>query len=317
LLRDTHTTEEQKEYVKLCDMSAQVLLDTVNQILDVAAIEAGGLKVQRETVATEAFFNGIVALFAVQVAEKRLDLVLTFSHAVPAEIDVDPVNFRKVLINLIGNAIKFTHAGGIRVVIGWHNGCLQGEVSDTGIGIPNSASKRIFETFQQVDNSYSREYGGTGLGLPISQQICNMMQGELSLLHSDEKGSTFTFFVKTRVVGHSFIQPLPIPLGGGFCVYTDSVLFKQWIIDELGEGNVDIMASTDQALSSVEGYSFILVDGALSRDTRNHILTLTNPENACFILVSWVGQKIEPDMSASIRILHKPLTRMSLASVCS
>jgi signal transduction histidine kinase len=317
LLLDTHTTEEQDEYIELCNMSAQVLLDTVNQILDVAAIEAGGLKLQRKAVATEAFFNGIVALFAAQVAEKRLDLVLTFSHAVPAKIDVDPVNFRKVLINLIGNSLKFTHAGGIRVVIGWDNGYLQGEVSDTGMGIPDSASQRIFETFQQADNSYAREHGGTGLGLPISQQICNMMQGELSLLHSDEKGSTFKFFVKARAVGHSFIKPMPLPLDGGFCVYTDSVLFKQWIIDELGEEHVDVIASADQALSSVEGYSFILVDSALSRDARNHIFTLTNPDNACFILVSWVGQKIEPGMSASIGILHKPLTRISLASACS
>jgi hypothetical protein len=230
---------------------------------------------------------------------------------------VDPVNFRKVLINLIGNSLKFTHEGGIRVVIGWDNGCLQGEVSDTGIGIPDSASKRIFETFQQVDNSHTREHGGTGLGLPISQQICNMMQGELTLLDSDEKGSTFKFFVKARAVGHSFIQPMQIPLNGGFCVYTDSVLFKQWIIDEFGEKHVDVIATADPALSSVEGYSFVLVDSALSCDARNYILTLTNPDNACFILVSWVGQKIEPEMSASVRILHKPLTRISLVSVCS
>ncbi|MGK0247535.1 MAG: signal transduction histidine kinase [Oleispira sp.] len=316
LLMDTCITEKQEKYVGLCNMSAQVLLDTVNQILDVAAIEAGGLKVQREAVETEGFFQGIVALFTTDIAEKRLDLVLTFSHSVPAEIDVDPVNFRKVLINLIGNAIKFTHAGGIRVVIGWRNGCLQGEVSDTGIGIPDIASKRIFETFQQVDNSYAREHGGTGLGLPISRQICNMLQGELSLLHSDEKGSTFDFFVKTRALSHSFIQPMPIPLGGRFCVYTDSVLFKQWFINELGAENVDIIASIDQTLSSVEGYSFILVDGALNRDARNYIFMLTNPDNARFILVNWVGQQIEPDMCASVRILDKPLTRTSLVSAC-
>jgi signal transduction histidine kinase len=316
LLLDTRTTAEQEEYIDMCNMSAQVLLDTVNQILDVAAIEAGGLKVQREVIDTEAFFNGIVTLFTAEIAEKRLDLVLTFTNNVPAKIDVDPVNLRKVLINLIGNAIKFTHAGGIRVVIGWHNGCLQGEVSDTGIGIPDIASKRIFETFQQVDNSYAREHGGTGLGLPISRQICNMMQGELSLYHSDKTGSTFKFFVQTKAIGHSSIQPMPIPSGDGLCVYTDSLLFKQWIIDELGAANVDVLSSSQEALLSPKNYSFILVDSALSQAKCESILVQTDSSKARLIWVNWVGQTFAIGKSY-VRTLHKPLTRSSLLVACS
>lgn len=312
LLIDTYPTEEQEEYIDMCNLSAQVLLDTVNQILDVAAIEAGGLKVQLETVSTETFFNGIVVLFAAQVAEKRLDLVLTFAEGVPAEIEVDPVNLRKVLINLIGNAIKFTNEGGIHVVISWHDGCLEGEVRDSGIGIPDAASKRIFETFQQVDNSYAREHGGTGLGLPISRQICHMMHGELSLHHSDESGSTFKFFVKTKPLGDSIIQPMVLPSDGRLCVYSNSALFKQWIIDELGEANVDVVASAQDALPTNEYYSFILLDGALNQDECARILALTDTEKTNVILVDWVGKKLDLGLSANVRKVHKPLTRVSL-----
>ena len=316
LLLDTHPTAEQEEYIDMCNLSAQVLLDTVNQILDVAAIEAGGLNVRLETVNTEAFFNGIVVLFAAPIATKRLELVLTFTDGVPAEMEVDPVNLRKVLINLIGNAIKFTHTGGIRVAISWDNGRLQGEVRDTGIGIPDAANQRIFETFQQVDNSYAREHGGTGLGLPISQQICHMMQGELSLHHSDEHGSTFKFFVQVKAIGDAFIQPMILPVDGCLCVYTDSVLFKQWIIDELGLEHVEIVASSQQALSAVEDYSFIIVDSALSQERCSHIQALTDSSKAYLIWAGWVGQKLGPDMNTHARILHKPLTRASLITAC-
>jgi signal transduction histidine kinase len=317
LLLDTHTTEEQEEYIDMCNLSAQVLLDTVNQILDVAAIEAGGLRVQLETINTEEFFNGIVTMFTAQVAEKRLDLMLTFADGMPAEIEIDPVNLRKVLINLIGNAIKFTYTGGINVVIGWQNGRLQGQVKDTGMGIPEAARRRIFETFQQVDNSYKREHGGTGLGLPISQQICHMMQGELSLHHSDENGSTFRFFVQTKAVGESFVKSMTLPAGGRLCVYTDSVLFKQWITDELGAEHVDVLAGSQPLLSAVEDYAFVLVDGALNQDLCSKTLELVNSNNTRIIWAHWVGQKLAPDIAAQVRILHKPLTRTSLMSAYS
>ena len=106
-------------------------------------------------------------MFAAPVAEKRLDLVLSFTNSVPAEIKIDPVNLRKVLINLIGNAIKFTDAGGIRIAIDWQNGFLHGEVQDTGIGIESEKLDSLFEAFNQADNSLKREHAGLGIGLSI------------------------------------------------------------------------------------------------------------------------------------------------------
>ena len=221
LLMDTGLDEEQQEYVDMSNLSAQVLLDTVNQILDVAAIEAGGLKLQIDCVKTEDYLNDIVVLFASQAAKKQLELVLSIADSVPAEIEIDPVNLRKVLINLIGNAIKFTQQGGIRIEISWHNGQLKGRVQDTGMGIPDCSINRIFEAFQQVDNSYTREFSGTGLGLPISQQICEMMGGKLSLILSNDQGSIFEFYVQAAAVGSEVICPFRLQSEQSVCVFTD------------------------------------------------------------------------------------------------
>jgi signal transduction histidine kinase len=317
LVLDTELTDEQKEYIEMCNQSAQVLLDTVNQILDVAAIEAGGLKVQLQTVHTEAFFNDIVTLFAAQVRDKSLDLVLTFADNVPAQIEADPVNLRKVLINLISNAIKFTYRGGIRVAITWQDGQLQGEVRDTGVGIPEDARRRIFEAFQQVDNSYAREHGGTGLGLPISQQICNMMQGKLSLHHSDESGSIFRFYVVVKAMTDSNIQPFIASKNQRLFVYSDSLLLQEWIIAELGINSVDIVTSSSSILSSIGDQTIILLDATLTHTDLLQLVERAESENKTVILAAWVGQKLPADIVGRVRLLHKPLTRRALAYSCS
>jgi two-component system sensor histidine kinase BarA len=316
LLLDTELTEEQKEYVELCNQSAQVLLDTVNQILDVAAIEAGGLKVQLQTVHTETFFNGIMTLFAVQIRDKSLDLVLSFSDNVPAEIETDPVNLRKVLINLISNAIKFTYSGGISVAITWQDGQLHGEVRDTGVGIPKEAKRRIFEAFQQVDNSYAREHGGTGLGLPISLQICNIMQGELSLYHSDETGSTFKFYVCVKALTNSSIQSFTTSENQRLFVCSDSLLLRRWVVAELGADNVDVITSSENILSSISDQSCILLDIKLAHEDLLQLVRQAESENKTVILAAWVGHKLPADVVGRVRLLHKPFTKASLAYAC-
>mgnify|MGYP000092771509 CR=1 FL=1 len=316
LLLDTELTGEQKEYVDLCNQSAQVLLDTVNQILDVAAIEARGLKIQLQTVHTETFFNGIVTLFAAQVRDKSLDLVLTFSDNLPAEIETDPVNLRKVLINLISNAIKFTCRGGISVAITWQDGQLRGEVRDTGVGIPEEAQRRIFEAFQQVDNSYAREHGGTGLGLPISLQICNMMGGELTLYHSDEAGSTFKFYIDVKALTDSRIQPFTITENQRLFVCSESPLVKDWVISELSADNVDVMTSSNNILSSIGDQSCILLDVKLAHDDLLQLVRRAESENKTVILAVWIGQKLPAAIMGRVRLLHKPFTRASLTYAC-
>ena len=313
LLLDTELNQEQTDYIELCNKSAEVLLDTVNQILDVAAIEAGGLKIEPLTLDSEEFFNDIVALFSSQIASKQLNLVINFVGNVPQRIEVDPVHLRKVLINLISNAIKFTEKGGVSVLISWRDGVLRGEVKDTGMGIPVDFQTKIFEAFQQADNSYAREHGGTGLGLPISQQICHMMDGELFLHHSDEQGSIFKFHVKVPANGTEFIQALPMAEGNTL-ICSESSLLQTWTASELGAIKVISNKDMQEICKEAKNYSLILLDGTFSEDDLIQLAKVTSPDKQCLLWMAWAGQHLPKDLPQNVGLVRKPLTRSSLSS---
>jgi signal transduction histidine kinase len=312
LLLDTELTEEQLEYIELCNHSADVLLGTVNQILDVAAIEAGGLKLHPNVINTEQFFNDIAALFSSQIAEKRLDLVLTLEEGMPAALELDAVQLRKVLINLMSNALKFTEKGGVRVTLHWHDGVLFGEVQDTGMGIPSSEQTRIFEAFQQVDNSYSRKHGGTGLGLPISQQICHMMGGELALLHSDEKGSTFQFNVQLAAYGNELIQAEAVFSERKVCIISDSDMLQDWLDKKIKRLGSEEVARLKAGQNELQTYSHILLDTSLGNEELFRVVKQLDLKNQCLLLMAWTGQRVPAEIKGSVHILRKPLTQNSL-----
>ena len=313
LLLDTELNQEQTDYIELCNKSAEVLLDTVNQILDVAAIEAGGLKIEPLTLDSEEFFNDIVALFSSQIASKQLNLVINFVGNVPQRIEVDPVHLRKVLINLISNAIKFTEKGGVSVLISWRDGVLRGEVKDTGMGIPVDFQTKIFEAFQQADNSYAREHGGTGLGLPISQQICHMMDGELFLHHSAEQGSIFKFHVKVPASGTEFIQALPMAEGNTL-ICSESSLLQTWTASELGAIKVISNKDMQEICKEAKNYSLILLDGTFSEDDLIQLAKVTSPDKQCLLWMAWAGQHLPKDLPQNVGLVRKPLTRSILSS---
>jgi len=315
LLLDTELTDEQVEYVGLCNKSANVLLDTVNQILDVAAIEAGGITLQEETIDSQAFFDNVLGIFSAQVKEKKLDLVLNLGRDLPAEIQTDPVHLRKVLINLISNAIKFTHEGGIQVLISWREGCLHGIVQDSGQGIPEAAQLRIFETFQQADNSYAREHAGTGLGLPISQQICHMMGGRLFLYRSTEQGSIFKFQIKAAAKDTRPVAPLILPAGKAVCVLSDSEVLRTWFFSELNQPSFKALESIQQDSTSFNQYTYILLDSTVSDEDLAFMMTKLNPERQKIIYLSWVGRKVPASLKDQLHLLCKPLARSHLAAL--
>ena len=315
LLLDTELTDEQVEYVGLCNKSANVLLDTVNQILDVAAIEAGGITLQEEAIDSQAFFDNVLGIFSAQVKEKTLDLVLSLGRDLPAEIQTDPVHLRKVLINLISNAIKFTHEGGIQVLISWREGCLHGIVQDSGQGIPEAAQLRIFETFQQADNSYAREHAGTGLGLPISQQICHMMGGRLFLYRSTEQGSIFKFQIKAAAKDTRPVAPLILPAGKAVCVLSDSEVLRAWFFSELNQPSFKALESIQQDSTSFNQYTYILLDSTVSDEDLAFMMTKLNPERQKIIYLSWVGRKVPASLKDQLHLLCKPLARSHLAAL--
>tara|TARA_B110001454_G_scaffold14159_1_gene12812 strand:- start:5914 stop:7689 length:1776 start_codon:yes stop_codon:yes gene_type:complete len=315
LLLDMELTEEQVEYIGLCNNSATVLLDTVNQILDVAAIEAGGLTLNKQQVNSRAYFDDIISMFSVHVRTKKLNLVLTLGQDFPAEISIDPVHLRKVLINLISNAIKFTNEGGIKVLVSWRAGFVHGMVQDSGIGIPECSQQRIFETFQQVDNSYTREYMGTGLGLPISQQICEMMGGKLFLYKSDEQGSIFKFHVEAAANSKELMPALKLPLNNEICVFTDSDILRSWFFSELNQPHFKAIADLQETSLKLDSFSYILVDSDASDSDLIRVFDQIESKQQQIIFFSWVGQSLPVELKKQVKLLRKPMLISALAEV--
>ncbi len=200
LLLDTDLKPKQREMAEAALNSGESLLQILNDILDFSKIEAGRLELVNIDFNLWEMVEESVALFSENAHKKGIELVCSIKREVPLSVQGDPVRIRQILVNLIGNAVKFTHSGEVVVQVettkgGGEKSEIAFEVRDTGIGIPIEAQARIFESFSQADSSMSRKYGGTGLGLSISKQLCRMMGGTLELASVPGKGSTFRFRV--------------------------------------------------------------------------------------------------------------------------
>ena len=200
LALDTDLQPEQHEYLVMVRSSAEALLGIINDILDFSKIEAGRMELEETTFVLEDCIEQALGPLGVRATEKGLDLTWTTVGGIPGSLKGDSTRLRQVLINLAGNAIKFTKAGEVSVKAER----LPGEtgkakirfvVSDTGIGVPPEKHKQIFEAFSQADMSTTREFGGTGLGLSISARLVRLMGGEIGLESEAGKGSKFHFTV--------------------------------------------------------------------------------------------------------------------------
>lgn len=197
LLEETHLDKEQKEYAGIIRSSADTLLKLIDNVLDISRIEAGRLNMEPEDFDLHRMVNSTIAMLEPQASKKGLTLAAHIAPQTPFLLHGDARHIRQILINLIGNAIKFTEHGRIDVYIrpvGQANPQrLRIEVVDTGIGIPEAAQPHIFESFTQADASVTRKYGGTGLGTTIAKQLVVNMQGEMGLHSREGEGSTFWF----------------------------------------------------------------------------------------------------------------------------
>ena len=197
-LLDTPLNAEQRDYVETLRISASTLLDMINNILDFSKIEAGKLELEAIAFDLRTCMEDVGDMLAQRAAEKGLEFAIVLPCEVPTHFLGDPARLRQILINLAGNAIKFTDSGEVVIRVsalssGEHHETVQFEVIDTGIGIPDSARQQLFQSFSQVDASMTRKYGGTGLGLAISRQLVEAMGGAIDVESSPGKGSRFFF----------------------------------------------------------------------------------------------------------------------------
>jgi signal transduction histidine kinase/DNA-binding response OmpR family regulator len=194
LLGTTPLAAEQRSYVEAIRTSGSALASLIDEILDFSRIEAGKLELAAEPFDLLALVEGIVELLAPRAQGKGLEIAASIGAEVPRHVVGDGARLRQVLINLAGNAVKFTEAGGVGVrVARAAGGCIRFAVADTGPGIAPDRRAAIFEEFEQGDGSASRRHGGSGLGLAISRRLVERMGGSLMLESADDQGSIFSF----------------------------------------------------------------------------------------------------------------------------
>ena len=199
ILLEEELSETQKSYVELIHNSSTNLLTIINDILDFSKIDAGKMTIENEPCNLKQLMSDLNDLFQSVAAERKLEYVVNISDDVPYVILTDTTRLRQCLVNLINNAIKFTHVGHVHVNVGIKNinnkPFVYFEVDDTGIGIPHSRQGEIFQSFTQADGGTCREYGGTGLGLTITKQLAVLLGGDIDLESIEGKGSVFTLHV--------------------------------------------------------------------------------------------------------------------------
>jgi signal transduction histidine kinase/CheY-like chemotaxis protein len=202
LLLETELTIEQRDYAETVRMSSETLLTIINDILDFSKIESTKLELEEHPFELGGCIEEVFDLLAHKALEKKIDLIYSINADVPPIIMGDVTRLRQILVNLTGNALKFTEKGEIFISVrklSQDNDAvvLQFSVKDSGIGIPIEKIDRLFKPFSQVDTSTTRKYGGTGLGLAISAKLVDMMKGSISVETTEGQGSTFSFTIKT------------------------------------------------------------------------------------------------------------------------
>jgi len=309
LLLDTELTDEQRDYVEATRSSADALLTIINDILDFSKIESGKLELEHHPFELHTCIEEALDLLAPKAAEKKLDLAYIVDDVIPKILVSDVTRLRQILVNLIGNAIKFTHQGEVVIEVSpaargartfepgrdhdtdvirhpeeW---LLHFSVRDTGIGIPLERQNRLFKSFQQVDASTTRHYGGTGLGLAISKRLTELMGGKIWVESDTGKGATFHFTIVAKAAaataspGWQAVQPQLV--GKRLLVVEENQTNRRIIIHRAEQWGMIVQAvgSSNEALKILgQGAAFdaaILdlqlpdMDGlGLANEIRNH-----------------------------------------------
>jgi len=205
LLLQSDLNNLQKEYAENANISGKALLEIINDVLDFSKIEAGQLELENIKINFLNIIESVFDILKFQSAIKGLELILNIPNNIPEFIEVDPIRLKQILINLINNAVKFTEKGYVELKVlftdlGNNYGKYEFFIIDTGIGIKEEDKKYLFNAFSQVDNSTTRRFGGTGLGLTISSMLVKKMGGELQVNSQYNKGSEFYFSISTNFI---------------------------------------------------------------------------------------------------------------------
>jgi signal transduction histidine kinase/ligand-binding sensor domain-containing protein/ActR/RegA family two-component response regulator len=277
LLLDSPLSPDQREHLGMVRTSAQSLLTVINDVLDFSKIDAGRLELEAIPFNIRAFVRETVPPFVALAADKGLELRWSVDSVVPPVVVGDPGRLRQVIVNLMGNAIKFTESGSVALVLDLvrqdgQSATVAVQVHDTGIGIPADKLKAVFEPFTQADGSMTRRYGGTGLGLTITAQLVRLMGGEIRVESQPGRGTTFAFTARfavppaddTAAPGPAALDDAPAgapPQGLRVLVAEDNLVNQRLIARLLQKWGhqVTIVASGEQAVEATVASPFDVV----------------------------------------------------------
>ncbi|MGA2418754.1 MAG: response regulator [Candidatus Acidiferrum sp.] len=336
LTLDTELTQEQREYLGMVKSSTESLLGIINDILDFSKIEAGRLELEHVAFSLMDCIEGALQPLAMRAQEKGLELVWSLYPGAPEWVYGDPTRLRQVLVNLAGNAVKFTREGSVTVRVEQGNLSGSGErlafaVTDTGIGIPPEKHRAIFESFSQADSSTTREFGGTGLGLSISARLVKLMGGQMELSSTMGRGSTFSFSANLPIAAappSAAPKVFPELAGKRVLVVDDNDvnlhllarLLPQWgllpVLAASGTSAVELFARATR-----EGHPFcaVLMDrnmpGMNGYECAEKIRQMETVDNAAILMLSSSPTPQDRERAASLNISHyltRPMRRMAL-----
>ncbi|MFT5760055.1 MAG: PAS domain S-box-containing protein [Alteromonadaceae bacterium] len=214
ILKRDNLSDSSKELVEIGITSSKNLLSIINDILDLSKIESNNISLESLPTNIVELFNSIVAELSFLAKQKKITLVFTIKEDTHQYWLADPVRLRQIILNLISNAIKFTPKGEVKILLSEQNQALFFEVKDTGIGISQDQITKLFNRFEQADSTTTRNFGGTGLGLPIAKQLANLMGGDITVTNEEKVGSTFSVILplkKTDSKNHDSLKLVQTP----------------------------------------------------------------------------------------------------------
>ena len=308
LLMRTKLDPTQKQYVSNTTTSAQHLLGIINDILDFSKIEAGKLELDETRTDIVRLLEEVTDIIQHESQKKPVEILLNIHPGIPRFITIDPVRFRQILVNLLTNAAKFTEKGEIELSASFNpspQSANLGEfvftVRDTGIGITQEQKAKLFQAFTQGDSSTTRKYGGTGLGLVISNMLLAKMESRIDLESTPGQGSRFSFRIMRTFDNEETPAPSPLPLYRSALLVDDNTRCREILSSTLEHWGINCSSCSNESearrkLASPGSFDLILIDHNL-------------PDNACNSLLRLIRDGtvyIDPKRSPTVFVLHPP-----------
>ncbi len=336
LALDSDLTRPQRHYVEMSKISADLLLGIINDILDFSKIEAGRLELELTGFDIRETLGDTLKSLAARAQKKGLELILHVDSEVPVEVVGDPLRLSQVVINLVGNAIKFTERGEVVVRVTTESGdgnhiCIHFCVSDTGVGVPPDKQDLIFDAFSQADSSTSRRFGGTGLGLAICTRLVSLMGGTIRVESEMGKGSHFHFTARFSRQTQSITEPHdePIVAEGLRALVVDDNATNRVVLEELlsnwrmrpngVKGGREALTEMEAAAAQGDPYRLVLLDsqmpGLEGLEVAREIRRRPEIAGATLMLLSSSEQPGDAKRCKDLGIpifLHKPIKQSEL-----